>query len=415
MNSGGMASHASHSTAGGGPRDDGASLEVGGKVRKGRSPNRGKLRNGRSSPQNPPQNLAMPVVPTYQLVPVGIKDSHSAVSSSGAEQDRQEQSFAWRQMQHLQQQHMQKRQQHMQNLKILEHHLSKLDHPLARSSARRPPQFMRVCRMTSNEGRKPGQGGETEDTHLEDGHCNSSHQTRPLCETPVQPERPPTSNKSSRNARRPHGGSGSERLLIRSPSVSISGASAGQCATGSGRGPESRKETEGPAGRVPRLRFSQIGAQDRERSLTSRDREHSFNAQSSSNILPLITHRRGPANGAPSAGGQQRQDTARASLFDEDMLDRHHALRNSNEEPDAPPLLNFKHLPQHAQWCWRGADQLHTDSKAVYLESKSLSLRELAERRREVRARCSASACDSICPICHPAPAAADPVTSVPL
>ena len=407
-----MESHASHSTAGGGPRDDCASLEVGGQVRKGRSPNRGKLRKGRSSPQNPPQTLVMPV-PTYQLVPVGI--IHSAVSSSGAKQDRREQSLAWRQMQRLQQQHMQNQQQHTQKLKRLEHHLSKLDHPLAGSSARRPPQFMRVCRMTSNEGRKPGpERGATEEMHLEDGHCNSSHQTRSLCETPAQPERPPTSSKSSRNAR-PHGGSESERILIGSPSVSISGASAGQCATGSGRGPEGRKGTEGPAGRVPRLRFSQMGAQDRERSLTSRDREHSFNAQSSMNILPLITHRRGPANGAPSDGGQQRQHTARASLFDEDMLDRHHALRNSNEEPDAPPMLNFQHLPQHAQWCWRGADQLHTDSKAVYLESKSLSLRELAERRREVRARCSASACDSICPICHPAPAAADPVTSVPL
>jgi hypothetical protein len=406
----------SHSTAGGRPDDEGAYLEVGGKVRRGRCPNGGKLQKGSTSSQNQPQSLQLVMpVPTYQLVPVGIIDSHAAVSSSGAKQDGREQSFALRQ--HLQQQHMQNQQQHM-------HILKRLEHALAGSSAQRPPQFMRVCRMTANEGRELGaerHGGAKEDTHREDSHCNASNQTRgqrgPLGETPAQPERPPTSSKSSRNTRRPHRGSGSERLLIGTPSVSISGASAGQCATGSGLGPAGGKDTQGPAGGVPRLRFSQMGAQNRERSLTSRDREHSFNAERSSNILPLITHRRFPAKG-PSDGGQQRQNTANASLFDEDMLDRHHALRNSNEEPDAPPLLNFQFSPQHAQWCWRGADQLHADSKAVYLEFKSLSLRELAERRREVRARCSASACDSICPIssiCHLAPAAADPVTSVPL
>ena len=367
-------------------------------------------------------------VPTYQLVAVGIIDSHMATNPSGAKQDRGDRAASvWQQM------HLQQQQQQLMHLKRLEQNLQRAEHPLVGSSRQRAPQFMRVHGLTSNEGRTPRQerGGAAEEASGDEGSqarrqhgplaeeekgdeasqarrqhrplaeeergdeaSQARRQRGPLGEMPTPDERLPTSSKTSRNARR-HEGSRSERLVIRTPSAVGGHGAAGQ-GQGQGTSRGGRKEADGQTIRVPRLKFAKMGARDGERSLTSRGRENDPDAQSPSRVLPFITHRRGNANAAQADGVQQRQTTARASLFDGDMLDRHHALRNSNEEPDEKPLLNFQHFPQNSQWCSRGADQAYADSKAVYMESKTLSLRELAERRREVWALGPSRACTKL-------------------
>ncbi len=98
-------------------------------------------------------------VPTYQLVAVGIIDSHVATNPSDSKQDRGGRASVWQQM------HLLHQQQQLMHLKRLEQNLQRAEHPLAGSSRQRAPQFMRVNRLTSDEGRQRRQerGGAAEE------------------------------------------------------------------------------------------------------------------------------------------------------------------------------------------------------------------------------------------------------------
>jgi hypothetical protein len=202
--------------------------------------------------------------------------------------------------------------------------------------------------------------------------------------------------RDERRADPREGGNRAERMLIATPSAGELSAALERVNRCIGFSDEPRH--------VPKLDLNQAKKSRGLESLT--DREHASpiarKVDSSSNVLPILTHRRVLASdspdiidlNAPNTGYTSNipPPTGKASLYAGDMLNRHHSLHGGDGHRDAGPggdvILNFQHYPSWSQsHSARGADQASADSKAVYMESKLLSHRELAERRRELSTR----------------------------
>jgi hypothetical protein len=119
--------------------------------------------------------------------------------------------------------------------------------------------------------------------------------------------------------------------------------------------------------------------------------------QSSSKIFPMLTHRRGTSgttsvhdvlhnevHDLKTSGADvvNTPSTGRASLYTEDMFNRHRSIEasRSNEETSRGHRQNLN-FPQFPTWSSRRADEI------TYEDSKVPSLRELAMLRRELKTR----------------------------